>query len=213
MSILGKRLESFIEGCNATAYTETPDSLKFHSEIARSAWDKIKWALAPLKGKTVLDIGCANGFAQEMFTADGIDRADYTGITCSEADARDCGARGVPNILQLDMHDLAVLEDEDNRFDLVWARHVLEHTPVPLFVLQGIHLILRPGTGKLYVEVPAPDTACLHTTNPNHFSCFSREGWMGLFDKAGFVPMEAFDIQVKVPAGDDRYFCWLLGLK
>ena len=213
MQTLKDRLEAFIAECNAAAYTEGPDSIAFHSAIARTVWDKVKPFFSPLSGKTVLDIGCANGFAQEMFTKDGIDRADYTGITCSEADARECGARGIPNILQLDMHDLWVLQDEAERFDLVWARHVMEHTPVPLFVLQEIKRILRPGTGKLYVEVPAPDTACRHTTNVNHFSCFGREGWEGLFSKAGFTPLMSFEIGVKVPAGDDRYFCWLLWLK
>ena len=213
MSILGKRLESFIEGCNATAYTETPDSLKFHSEIAQSAWDKVRWAVLPADGKQILDIGCANGFAMEMFARDGF--TEVTGITCSQADAEEAQSRGLKNVIVWDMHDLYDLHfgEMAPQLDLVWARHVLEHTPVPLFVLQGIHLILRPGTGKLYVEVPAPDTACRHTTNVNHYSCFGREGWEGLFDKAGFAPIESFDINVKVPAGDDRYFCWLLGLK
>jgi SAM-dependent methyltransferase len=216
METLGARLEQFIAACSATAYTETPDSLSFHQNIARDVWAKVKWAILPAEGKTILDIGCANGFAQELFVKDGLDRADYTGITCSEADAKDCGERGIPSIFVWDMHNVRALlteGDYENGFDLVWARHVMEHSPVPLFLLQEIRQILTPGTGKLYIEVPAPDTACLHPTNPNHFSCFGREGWDGLIDKAGFAPIETFDIEAKVPAGNDRYFCWLLGLK
>lgn len=213
MGILGKRLEVFLQSCAEAAYTEDPGSLAFHSAIAKGVWEKVKPFFLPLEGKTVLDVGCANGFAQQMFTKDGIDRADYTGITCSEADARDCGARGIPNIVQLDMHDIALLSEDCLPFDLVWARHVMEHSPVPLFVLQEIRRLLRPGTGKLYVEVPAPDTACRHTTNVNHYSCFERNGWEGLFDKAGLTPIMAFEIGVQVPAGPDRYYCWLLGLK
>jgi SAM-dependent methyltransferase len=216
MGTLGARLEQFIAACSAKAYTEPPDNLAFHAKITQDVWDKVKWAVLPADDKAILDIGCANGFAQAMFAKDGIDRADYTGITCSEADAHDCGERGIPNIFVWDMHNVRELfaqGDYENGFDLVWARHVMEHSPIPLFLLQEIRQILTPGTGKLYVEVPAPDTACRHTTNPNHFSCFGREGWEGLFDKAGFTPIESFDIEVKVPVGNDRYYCWLLGLK
>lgn len=216
MQTLGQRLEQFIAECTATAYTEGAESLAFHSEIAQSAWDKIKWAVLPPGEKTLLDMGCANGFSLEMFERDGFAHNNIAGITCSQADADEAQSRGIDNVFVLDMHEVRSLLAQDtyeNGFDLVWARHVMEHSPVPLFLLQEIRQSLTPGMGRLYVEVPAPDTPCLHPTNPNHFSCFSREGWEGLFSKAGLTPIEAFDIQVKVPVGDDRYFCWLLGLK
>ena len=216
MGALGSRLESFIAACSAKAYTEPPDNLAFHAKITQDVWDKVKWAVLPADNKSILDIGCANGFSFEIFEKDGFGVLQVTGITCSQQDAQEAWKRGLKNVLVLEMHELRDLIAEDaheNGFDLVWARHVMEHSPIPLFLLQEIRQILRPGTGKLYVEVPAPDTACLHPTNVNHFSCFGREGWEGLFDKAGFTPIETFDIQVHVPAGDDRYFCWLLGLK
>ncbi len=216
MSILGKRLEAFLQACAGTAYTEGPDSIVFHSAIAKSVWEKVKPFFLPLEDKTVLDVGCANGFAVEMFIAEGFKVTNVTGITCSQADANEAYERGLKNVVCWDMHvirDTVDRREPGARLDLVWARHVMEHTPVPLYVLQDIHLILRPGTGKLYVEVPAPDTACRHTTNVNHYSCFERNGWEGLFDKAGFTPIMSFDVQVTVPAGEDRYYCWLLGLK
>jgi SAM-dependent methyltransferase len=228
METLGARLEQFIAACNATAYTEPPDNLAFHAKITKDVWAKVKWAVLPAEGKNILDLGCANGFAQKMFVNDGFDPAGIVSLTCSEADARQCWADNpnIQNVTVLDMHRIGELSrgpDPDPNalvhcylscvFDLVWARHVLEHSPIPLFLLQEIRQVLTPGTGKLYIEVPAPDTACRHTTNVNHFSCFGREGWDGLIDKAGFTPIETFDIEVKVPAGDDRYYCWLLGLK
>jgi predicted SAM-dependent methyltransferase len=151
-----------------------------------------------------------------MFMEEGF--AEATGITCSREDAHEANERGMRNVCVLDMHEIGDLRDEFvpqkvGELDLVWARHVLEHSPIPLFVLQEIHSILRPGTGKLYVEVPDPATACHHCANVQHFSCFGREGWEGLFDKAGFTPLDTFVFNVQVKAGDDRYFCWLLGLK
>ena len=207
MGVLGKRLEVFLQSCAEAAYTEGPDSITFHSAIAKGVWEKVKPYFLPLEDKTVLDVGCANGFAIEMFMKEGF--GAVAGITCSQADANEAKNRGVRNVAVCDMHDMRW----GGGVDLIWARHVLEHSPIPLFLLQEFKQTLRPGTGKLYVEVPAPDTPCRHTTNVNHYSCFERNGWEGLFDKAGFTPIMSFDVQVTVPAGEDRYYCWLLGLK
>ena len=217
MSTLGSRLERFIADCAAKAYTEPQEAIvHHHAPISRTAWERVRHFLQPTEGKSVLDIGCADGFAMRMFMEEGF--AEATGITCSREDAHEANERGMRNVCVLDMHEIGDLRDEFvpqkvGELDLVWARHVLEHSPIPLFVLQEIHSILRPGTGKLYVEVPDPATACHHCANVQHFSCFGREGWEGLFDKAGFTPLDTFVFNVQVKAGDDRYFCWLLGLK
>jgi ubiquinone/menaquinone biosynthesis C-methylase UbiE len=73
--------------------------------------------------------------------------------------------------------DFADLDFDDESFDLVWARHALEHSVVPAFLLSEFHRLTKPG-GVLYVEVPAPDTACVHETNPNHHSVLASGcGW------------------------------------
>ena len=200
--------------CARAAYSETPESLGFHQKISHSAWARVKPYLDPIGGKTVLDVGCANGFALKMFEADGFRPENVTGITCSEADANEAWSRGVENVALLDMHEvrdlLADSEYVENGFDLIWARHVVEHSPIPLFLLREFRAVMRPGTGLLYVEVPAPDTPCLHATNENHYSCFGREGWEGLFAKAGLATVDTWNFDVNVEPGLDHYFCWLL---
>lgn len=63
--------------------------------------------------------------------------------------------------------DMSFLPVADGSFDAAWCRHVLEHSPFPYFTLSEMHRILRDD-GPIYLEVPAPDTACHHERNPNH---------------------------------------------
>jgi SAM-dependent methyltransferase len=196
---LGSDLERFVLNCAETSYTEGEDSIAFHSSIAKIVWDRVKLRL-PSTG-SVLDVGCANGFAMKMFMADGW---WVTGLTTNIYDIDDPNLQNMA--LERDMHQIGTFS---SKFDLIWARHVMEHSPVPLFLLQEMKKVLATS-GFVYIEVPSPSTPCLHWTNANHYSCFSREGWQGLINKAGFEVLETFDVNVKVPAGDDVYFCWLL---
>jgi SAM-dependent methyltransferase len=195
---LGSDLERFVLNCAETSYTEGEDSIAFHSSIAKVVWDRVKLRLPDI-GR-VLDVGCANGFAMQMFIDDGW---DAVGLTCNLYDLEE---KNRHLAFEKDMHQIGSMMVA---YDLIWARHVLEHSPVPLFVLQEMKKILYKS-GFVYIEVPSPHTPCLHWTNANHYSCFSREGWQGLINKAGYEVLETFDVGVKVPAGDDTYFCWLL---
>lgn len=68
-------------------------------------------------------------------------------------------------------------------FDGALAMHVLEHSPVPLYVLLLLHRALRPG-GWLYVAVPEPcDKFC---TRYGHVSVLPPAMWRRLFEVAGF---------------------------
>ncbi|KAF0112789.1 MAG: type 11 methyltransferase [Rhodospirillaceae bacterium] len=149
----------------------------------------------------MLDIGCGQGLALGLFRDAG---HDVVGLTLG-ADAAVCRSKGLP-VLET---DFAFLDFPNATFDLVWCRHALEHSAFPLFTLAEIHRVLRPQ-GLVYVEVPAPDTACHHERNPNHYSVLSKDMWLSLFGKAGFDVLAAFDVNLSVPAGPDVYFSFLL---
>ena len=105
--------------------------------------------------------------------------------------------------------DQSYLDFPDESFDLVWCRHALEHSAAPYFTLAGFHRVLARG-GTLYVEVPAPDTACKHETNPNHYSVLGRSAWISLMQRAGFDVVDTAVIDFAVPAGPDTYWGFIL---
>lgn len=154
-----------------------------------------------LKNKYVLDVGCGQGLALEQFKACG---AIAKGITFGE-DLLVCKRKGL-DVVEMDM---SFLEFADDSFDLIWARHVVEHSLFPFFTLDGFYRVLRLG-GMAYIEVPAPDTSAHHETNKNHYSCLTRSTWLELFKRTGFQLAAAFDYKINVPCGPDIYWAFKL---
>jgi ubiquinone/menaquinone biosynthesis C-methylase UbiE len=155
-------------------------------------------AFAP--GAKVLDVGCGQGVGLEVFAAAGL---DAIGITLGP-DVAACRAKGL-NVVEM---DLSFLDFEDARFDLVWCRHALEHSVFPFFTLSEMHRVLKPG-GVLYVEVPAPDTACAHQTNPNHYSVLGKSMWIELIRRTGFAEIAAADLNFSTGVGPDTYWAFI----
>ena len=134
---------------------------------ADSAADRAHRQLSPSGKVKLLDIGCGNCDALNTLTELGV---SAHGLTFGTEDLRECDKQ--PHAAEfevssdMDMHDL---DFPAGSFSLVWARHSLEHSMAPLFVLFQIFEVLSPG-GFLYVEVPAADTSAAHGENPNHYS-------------------------------------------
>lgn len=149
----------------------------------------------------VLDVGCGQGVALELFRAAGL---DAVGIALG-ADADRCRERGF-TVYDLDQNSLPF---DDEAFDFLWCRHVLEHSPAPLFTLSEYHRLTRPGR-YAYVEVPAPDTSARHQENANHYSVFGHSAWMSLFARAGFQIARNQTINFELPCGPDTYWSFLL---
>ncbi|MGJ3261487.1 MAG: class I SAM-dependent methyltransferase [Rhodospirillales bacterium] len=149
------------------------------------------------KGAKVLDVGCGHGFALRTFREHGM---DATGVGFGE-EAEKARTEGFEIIEQ----DMSFLDVEDAAFDLVWCRHVLEHSIFPYFTLSEMFRVLKPG-GAFYMEVPAPDTPCRHEANANHYSVHTRTTWLHLLDRCGFKEVTTSDITFTVPAGTDCYY-------
>jgi SAM-dependent methyltransferase len=194
------RLDAFIERCRERdLYPEPPSDL--HTGITRQQLDWLgqRW---PLTGKSALDVGCGQGVALELFAQRGV-RA--VGITFGE-DFRVCKTKG----FEVREMDMSFLDFPTQSFDLIWARHALEHSLFPRFTLEGFFTVLKSG-GRVYVEVPAPDTIARHQDNPNHYSCLTASSWLSLFHRSGFDVLESFQINVQLSIGPDAYFVFLLG--
>jgi len=192
-----RRLDAFLGRLRGDIYPEPPSEL--HSQLTRKMFERLTQQFPLPAGASVLDVGCGQGVGLEVFRAAGL---DPLGVTLGP-DVEACRAKGL-NVREM---DLAFLDFEDGRFDLVWCRHALEHSVFPFFTLAEMHRVLKPG-GVLYVEVPAPDTACRHQTNPNHYSVLGKTMWLELIRRVGFPQSEVADINFTTGMGPDTYWAF-----
>jgi SAM-dependent methyltransferase len=193
------KLHEFIDKrINEDLYPEYPDG--GHKRVTEEALKRIdaKWGL---RGKHVLDVGCGQGIALEMFAQYG---AIAKGLTFGQ-DFEECKQKGF-DVYKMDM---SFLEFPDETFDLIWARHSLEHSLFPYFTLHVLFAVLKRG-GLLYAEVPAPDTSANHQLNKNHYSCLTRSSWTSLFKRVGFEIAESFDIHMQLMCGPDTWYSFYL---
>lgn len=169
------RLLQFFEQIEHETYPETP--MDIHTEITDRAIQRLN-ELRPLnQGMKVLDIGCGQGPALQHFSTSG---AQAIGITLNQTDVDVCRQKG----FEVYKMDQSFLEFESETFDIVWARHVIEHSVIPFFTLHEFKRVLKKN-GLLYLEVPGADTDAGHTWNANHYSVFSKNSWFSLLKKSG----------------------------
>lgn len=193
-----RRLDAFLEKLRGDIYPEAPSAL--HAQISQQMFAELSTHFPQGPGAKVLDVGCGQGVALEIFRDAGL---DATGITLGP-DVEACRSKGL-KVLEM---DFAFLDFDDQSFDLVWCRHAIEHSVFPFFTLAELHRVLRPG-GVLYLEVPAPDTSCRHQTNQNHYSVLGKSMWLELIRRVGFPLSRTYDLGFTVPAGPDTYWAFI----
>jgi len=191
--------DNFLTTLSGDVYPEIP--AEPHLSITRQAIESLYQDGLIKSGMVVLDVGCGQGLALEQFQKLGI---EAVGITLG-SDTAICRSKG----FEVHSMDQNFMDFADGQFDLLWCRHVLEHSVAPLFTLYEYSRIVRPN-GLVYVEVPAPDTSAHHETNPNHYSVFPASSWLSLFSRAGFVVVRSLEINFNVPCGPDTYWSFLL---
>lgn len=191
------RLSDFLAARAAEVYPEPRTA--GHDDLTARMAALVAPRLAP--GASILDVGCGQGPALQWFTEHGF---SPLGITLGEDDVAACISSG----FRAERMDQNALAFPDGAFDCVWARHVLEHSPIPFFTLTEFARVLQPQ-GILYAEMPAPDTACAHQTNANHYSVFPASCWKSLIQRAGFEILAAREIKLETGAGPDVYFSFI----
>jgi SAM-dependent methyltransferase len=193
------RFDSFLNTLAGDVYPEVPSEP--HLSITRTMINSLYRDGLIGAGARVLDIGCGQGVALEQFAALGL---EAIGITLGP-DAELCRGKGF-DVREMDQN---FMDFPDSSFDLLWCRHVLEHSIAPLFTLFEYRRVAKPG-GLVYVEVPAPDTSANHQRNPNHYSVLPMSSWLNLFGRAGFVVERANELRFNVRCGPDVYWSSLL---
>jgi SAM-dependent methyltransferase len=189
------RFLNFLDALEGEAYAEAPSPL--HDNVSKQALEHLFATYAIPPRARVLDVGCGQGVALAPFQQRG---CIATGVTLNDTDVAVCRAQG------FDVHkmDQSFLEFKDSSFDLVWARHVVEHSIMPYYTLTEFRRVLRPE-GFLYLEVPAINTIG-HERNPNHYSVLGQEMWMALLGRSGFHVMETISYFLTTNIGTSDEF-------
>lgn len=170
-----------------------------HTVIVRSSIKKLTEMGILKQDLHVLDVGTGCGTSENMLTELG----------CS-VQAIDLKPQK-PHVIEADQSFLPFYWT--CMFDLVWARHVLEHSIMPLYTLTEYRRVLKTG-GYAYVEVPAPDTECHHESNQNHYSVFGLNAWGSLMMRS-FEVVDTWEYRFGIPQSsgkpmNDKYWAFLL---
>src|SRR4051812_23395941 len=84
-----ERLEKFLTQVQSQAYPEAPSAV--HTDITRAMFAMVQKEFELPAGGKILDVGCGQGVALEVFTAGGF---KPIGITINREDLGACRAKG-----------------------------------------------------------------------------------------------------------------------
>ena len=180
------RIWAYRELCLSHVYSE-PDT-NMHMMVMDHMIPKFVNAYNLDSSKKILDIGCGQGYGMLKFVELGC--TDVSGLTLSANDAEAARARGFA-VVEEDMSFQSV-EDED--YDVLFARHSLEHSPYPLLTLLEFNRILKPG-GIAYIEMPSPQCTRALEEYDNHYAIMGAQQWRALMIRAGFDTLDIGELK------------------
>jgi SAM-dependent methyltransferase len=131
----------------------------------------------------VLDVGCGTGFLRDYFEARNW---WYYGLSLQEHAN-----------MRADYHFL----EPKASYDLVFSRHVVEHSPMPYLAVTKLYEFTAPG-GWCVIITPLPPS---NADYPDHFSVMPRGSWCSLFRRVGFQIVDIADATVGDGSLEQRF--------
>jgi SAM-dependent methyltransferase len=132
-----------------------------------------KWLPELTDLESILDVGCGQGQAFPILQQYA---KRVEGITLG-SDFDICQSNG----LKVQLVDMSFLPYSDENFDLIFARHVLEHSPAPLLTLMEWWRVSRRW---LMLILPHPDYYGYR--GRNHYYVFNRKQMDNILNQAGW---------------------------
>lgn len=116
----------------------------------------------PLRGLTVLDVGCGGGILSEAMALRG---AQVTGIDLSAASLSTARLHALEQQVQVE-YALSSAEDfaaiHPRAFDLITCLEMLEHVPDPDAIVSACAAMLKPGGGAVFSTLNRNAKSWLH---------------------------------------------------
>ena len=165
-----KHLDRYLTTLASDIYPQ-PGEGDEHPALSKKVIDT--WMSLMTTCKSVLDVGCGEGIAQPFFERWGI---EYEGVALG-ADVIKAQELN-RNVKKMDFH---FLDYPDSSFDLVFARHSLEHSPMPLLALMEWERVSRYWLG---IVLPAPEW--YGYKGINHYSVMTHDQIENLVTRAGW---------------------------
>lgn len=172
-------------GGNVTIRYRTDNFKKHLARLRKDVYEQppdpghTSWALdgltelLPNGVQTVLDVGCGQGFMKPLFEEDGV---VWEGVTLGD-DFKVCAENG----LAVHEADVSFLPLPANSYDLVFARHILEHSPCPVPALMEWRRV-----SKRYLILIAPAPEYWGYKGQNHYSVAPKEQLHWWLERAGW---------------------------
>lgn len=133
--------------------------------------------------KKILDLGCGDGKTTRILQ-ELLPKAELYGLTANEEEA-EVNSDATLKIIFGDAHKLPF---ENNFFDVIYARHILEHCIAPFIAIGELNRVLVLG-GQAIIAVPENNEWA--DSYPDHYSVLSRSMWEKLFIQCGFTIVES----------------------
>ena len=186
----------------------------FHKQLTSKVVKDYVDPIELKKDALILDLGCGPGYFLDEMKDRGY--SNLIGVSLSPGDIKTCEEKG--HIIK--QYDLSFLPQKegyyDESVDFIFLRHALEHSPYPIFSLMEYNRVLKQF-GKIYIEVPAPDTERKHEYNLNHYSILGATQLAALLDRTGFKIDSFNTMEFTLNVGKDdqgndiempeKYFC------
>lgn len=157
-------IDRYLNALILDIYGQVGDPLQ--TELTDEVIDR--W-LTLLNASSALDVGCGAGHAMLGMLRIGIERV--LGISADHSDIAACNQIG----LDVRLGDFSFLPWEDGAFELVWSRHSLEHSPMPLLTLMEWHRV-----SSQWLCLIVPSVTAFPPGGRNHYYVLSREQWRSL---------------------------------